>query len=148
MEAELSALASAGATALIGLMVSDSWSQAKGGLARLFGRDTSTDAPLEELESSRIEIRSAHLTHDVPKLAEIGDYWRARLESILRADTTAEEEVRRLLTTGAARPAGPVSNFHSGDVKFGSVIQAGQISGDLNLAPPSSEPGATRDRSS
>ncbi|MEV3923177.1 hypothetical protein [Actinomadura coerulea] len=148
MEAELSALASAGATALVGLMVSDSWSQAKGALARLFGRHGPADAPLQELEYSRMEILAAYLAHDVSRVEEIGDHWRGRLESLLHADATAEEEVRRLLATRAARSAGSVSNFNSGDVKFGSVIQAGQISGDLNLAPPSREPGPTRDRSS
>ncbi|MEU9870125.1 hypothetical protein AB0C87_19995 [Actinomadura sp. NPDC048021] len=148
MEAELSALASVGATTLVGLMVSDSWSQVKGSLARLFGRHGPPEVPLQELEYSRMEILAAYLAHDASRIEEVGDHWRGRLESLLLADATAEEEVRRLLTTRTARSTESVSNFNSGDVTFGSVIQAGQISGDVNVAPPISETGPARDRQS
>lgn len=129
MEAELAALASSGATALIGLMVTDSWTHVKEGFARLFARDGTADGPLQELETSRIELVTAHLERDDGKAAAIEAHWHTRLNLLLRSDATAEDELRRLLDPLASRPAGSVYNLNSGDVHFGSIIQAGQISG-------------------
>src|SRR5437879_5512911 len=99
MEAELAALASSGATALIGLMVSDSWAQVKDGFARMLARLAPDETPLEELETSRVELVTAHLEHDDTKTAAIESHWRARLEFLLRSDETAADELRRLLDT-------------------------------------------------
>lgn len=128
MEAELAALASSGATSLIGLMVSDSWTQLRDRFARLFARSAATDAPLRELETSRIELVTAHLEHDDAKAATIEDHWRSRLESLLRTDATAEDELRHLLAQ-AYRSIDSIFNFNSGDAQVGSIVQAGHISG-------------------
>jgi hypothetical protein len=139
MEAELAALATSGATALIGLMVSDSWTQVKEGFARLFAHGGATDGPLRELEISRIELLTAHLKGDEAIAAAIEADWRTRLGLFLGSDATAEEELRRLLDPLAPRPAGPVYNVNSGDVQFGSIIQAGQISGRSVHSTPTAD---------
>jgi hypothetical protein len=140
MEAELAALASSGATALVGLMVSDSWAQVKDGFVRLLTRSAPAEAPLEDLETSRIELVTAHLAHDDTKAAAIEGHWRARLELLLCSDHTAADELRRLLDAPTRRPADSISNFNSGNAPFGSIIQAGHISGDtFHIAPASSE---------
>ncbi|MEV5754673.1 hypothetical protein AB0L00_43280 [Actinoallomurus sp. NPDC052308] len=140
MEAELAALATSGATALIGLMVSDSWTQMKEGFARLFAHGGAADGPLRELETSRIELLTAHLEDDHTKAAVIEADWRTRLGLLLGSDATAQDELRRLLDPLASRPAGPVYNVNSGDVQFGSIIQAGQISGtSVHITPTADE---------
>jgi hypothetical protein len=139
MDAELAALASSGATALVGLMVSDSWTQVKEGFARLFARPAG-EIPPEELETARIELLTAHLESDHAKQAAIQDRWRTRLQELLRSDATARFELRHLLDTLTDRSANSISNFNSGDVRFGSVIQAGRISGAaFNTVPTPSE---------
>lgn len=147
MEAELAVLASSGATALVGLMVSDSWVQVKDGFARLFARLAAEEIPLEELETSRIELVTAHLERDNAKASAIEGRWRTQLELLLRLDATAEDELRRLLEAPASRSADSISNFNSGDVRFGSVIQAGHISGaTFHIGPAPSEHIGNRER--
>jgi hypothetical protein len=140
MESELAALASSGATALIGLMVSDSWTQVKEAFARLFAHGGAADGPLRELETSRIELLTAHLEGDHAKAAVIEADWRTRLGLLLGSDATAEDELRRLLDPLACRLPGFVYNVNSGDVQFGSIIQAGQISGtSFHITPTTDE---------
>ncbi|MEO3822741.1 hypothetical protein [Actinomadura sp. B10D3] len=138
MEAELAALASSGATALVGLMISDSWAQVKGGFARMLARSAPAEAPLEELETSRTELVTAHLEHDDTKMAAIESHWRSRLELLLRSDETAADALRRLLPVPTPSPVKTISNFNSGDTHFGSIIQAGHISGATFHMPPTS----------
>lgn len=140
MEAELAALASSGATTLVGLMVSDYWAQAKDGFVRLLTRLNPAEAPLGELETSRIELVTARLEHDNTKAAAIENHWHARLESLLRSDQTAADELRRLLDAPPQRSTDSISNFNAGDTQFGSIIQAGHISGaTFHIAPTSGE---------
>lgn len=141
METELAALASSGATALVGLMVSDSWAQVKDGFVRLLARLATTEAPLEELETSRLALVTAHLEHDSTKAAAIEGHWRVRLESLLRSDQTAADELRCLLDIPPQRPAADsISNFNTGNARFGSIIQAGHISGaTFHIEPASSD---------
>ncbi|MEV4678091.1 MULTISPECIES: hypothetical protein [Actinomadura] len=140
MEAELAALASSGATALVGLMVSDSWARVKDGFARMLGKSAPAEAPLEELEISRVELVTACLEHDDAKVAAIESHWRSRLESLLRSDETAVDALRRLLSAPTPSPVETISNFISGDMQFGSIIQAGHISGaTFHMAPTSGE---------
>jgi hypothetical protein len=130
MEAELAALAKTGAATLVVLMASDSWAQAKGGFARLFARDRKESTMPERLEMSRAEVVAAHATDDDVQVAVIEARWQSRLGNLLRADPAAAQELRRLLLPAAdPGPAGAVRNVSSGNVHFGSVIQAGQISG-------------------
>ena len=137
MEAELAALASSGATALAGLMVSDAWTQFKDGFARLLSRLAAAEEPLEELERSRVELVTAHLEHDEAKVAAVESRWRARLERLLRTDATAADELRRLLAAAPRPPGTSIFNSNSGNAEYGSIIQAGYISGaTFHTAPP------------
>ncbi|GAA1788494.1 hypothetical protein [Actinomadura chokoriensis] len=140
MEAELAALASSGATALVGLMVSDSWARVKDGFARMLAKSAPAEAPLEELETSRVELVAAYLEHDDAKVAAIESHWRSRLEILLRSDETSVDALRRLLSAPTPSPVETISNFNSGDTQFGSIIQAGHISGaTFHMAPTPGE---------
>jgi hypothetical protein len=140
MEAELATLASAGATTLVGLMVSDSWKQVKEGFARLFARGDATDGTLRYLETSQAELATAWARGDDVEVAAIEAELRTRLRHVLRSDLTAGEELRRLLHQAGPGPMGSVHNVNRGNVTFGSVIQAGQILGTtFHLTPTPDE---------
>lgn len=127
METELATLAEAGATSLVALMVSDSWTQVKNGFARLFTRGDTMDNMLRKLEASRTDLIAARGKNDARKARAIEAEWRSRLLHCLRARPKASDELLRLICCPRPGPTGPVYNVSSGSVRFGSVIQAGQI---------------------
>jgi hypothetical protein len=129
MEAEFAALASVGAATLVSLMVSESWTQVKQGFAELFSRGGATDGALRHLEMSQAELMAARMKGDDAEAIAVEAEWRCRLSQLLRSDPTAGAELRHLLHPPGTGSVGPVYNINSGDVRFGSVIQAGQISG-------------------
>lgn len=129
MSTEIAELASAGAAALIGLMASDLWDHLKHDLARLVGRATGKQRAAELLETSRNQAAAARAASDEASLAMIQAQWRSRLADWLRSDPAAADDLRRLLIHPAAPPVIAVRNVSRGDVRFGSVVQAGQISG-------------------
>lgn len=132
MEAELAALAGSGATTLVALMVSDSWTRAKDKFARLFARSTAADESLQDLDTSRVELITAHLERDDMKAAEIEAHWRQRLRLLLLSDPIARDELQQLIDPESCQiERTTVRNTNSGDVKFGSIIQSGQISGTV-----------------
>ncbi|WP_328332885.1 ATP-binding protein [Streptomyces sp. NBC_00455] len=138
MEAELAALASSGATALVGLMVSESWDRAKLRLARFFaqhGRPGPEGATDEDLQSARDELRSARQADDTGAAADIEAEWRQRLRRALREDPAAARELRSLLTelaheAGVEWDASPHAEI-SGGVQNGPVFQNTQIHGGI-----------------
>lgn len=140
METELTALASAGATTLIGLMVSDSWTKAKAGFARLFARGDAAVSTLLLLETSQADLVAAQAKEDDAKAAAIEAEWRTRLHHLLQSDPAVSAELRHLLYPPGPESVGPVYNIISGGVRFGSVIQAGQVSGAAFHVIPASTP--------
>ncbi len=139
METELAALAQSGAATLVGLMVSDSWTQAKAGFARLFARGGTVDDAVRELESSRDELTMARVRGDDTEAADIESEWRTQLRHLLRSDPAAADELRHLI---GQLSSSTIYNINNGDVRFGSVIQAGHISGGAFGGVPSSSDGA------
>ncbi|QLE70937.1 hypothetical protein FGW37_04350 [Streptomyces rectiverticillatus] len=134
MEAELAALAASGATTLVGLMVSETWSQARERVARFLARGADEGAVDEELRLSEQELVAARAVADEPAVADIEAGWRLRLRRALQADPGAAEELRLLLAELAPGAAGSdaaitVHNSVSGGVQNGPVIQGQQFSG-------------------
>ncbi|MFH8406242.1 hypothetical protein ACH4FX_15870 [Streptomyces sp. NPDC018019] len=136
MDAELTALATAGATALVQQMVTEGWTQARQRMAAFFSRrrDGGEEEALEgELEVSRSELVAAQRSGDEEGAADVAAEWRVRLRRALRDDPAAAEELRRLLAelrpdAGPRAEVGEVHNIMSGVVTHGTVIQAGVIS--------------------
>ncbi|SHL95164.1 hypothetical protein [Actinacidiphila paucisporea] len=129
MEAELTALATSGATTVVGLMASDAWAQVRGRLARFFARGGEAGAVDAELEQSRQELTAARAADDDLAAGDVEAEWRTRLRRTLGADPAAAEELRRLLAeldpAGAAgqAPTSVVHNTFSGGVNHGVVMQ-------------------------
>ncbi|PZT68356.1 hypothetical protein DN402_09290 [Streptomyces sp. SW4] len=132
MEAELAALAASGATTLVGLMVSETWSQARERVARFFARGADEEAIDEELRLSEQELVAARASDDELAVADIEAGWRLRLRRALQADPGAAEELRLLLAElapGAGSDAAvTVHNSVNGGVQNGPVIQGQQFS--------------------
>lgn len=147
MEAELVALAAAGATALVQQMVTDGWTAARDRTVAFFaGRGSASPGSVEEdLETGRAELAAARRDDDQELMADVQAEWRARLRRALVADPTAAAELRTLLdelppAAPETRQA-PVVNTISGGVVHGTVIQTGTV-GRVDLGGGRSRGGA------
>uniref|UniRef100_A0AAU2V8Y0 NB-ARC domain-containing protein n=1 Tax=Streptomyces sp. NBC_00003 TaxID=2903608 RepID=A0AAU2V8Y0_9ACTN len=101
MEAELAALAGTAATTLMGLMVSESWTQARARVARFLSRRGGESTAEDELPDSPDELTAAGRADDAAAVE--GDL-RRRLRRMLEEDPGAAQELRALLAelTGEA----------------------------------------------
>ncbi|MFD5480881.1 NB-ARC domain-containing protein [Streptomyces hawaiiensis] len=139
MEAELAALAASGATTLVGLMISDSWTSAKERLTRFLARRRSAGEAEEELQAASEELARAQAEGDTAAQEEIEADWRQRLLVVLREEPAAAAELRSLL----AEWAGHVSHtVISGGVNHGPAFQGAQIHGGITFSVPASMPTA------
>ncbi|MCT9113954.1 tetratricopeptide repeat protein [Streptomyces mirabilis] len=131
MEAELAALAASGATTLVGLIVSESWERAKGGLVRFFGRRASGEGAEEELQAEREELGRARSAGDSQAQERVHERLRQRLEEIFQVDPRAAEELAQLLSALAPDASRAFVNLVSGGVNYGPAFQGSHIHGGV-----------------
>jgi hypothetical protein len=95
VEAELVALASAAAAALVGAMAKDGWSQAKAGMVALWRRHRpGQDVAVEDaLESSRGEIVNADEAAHQGLVDLVQGRWQGRLETLLEEHPEAANDL-------------------------------------------------------
>ncbi|MGH4027530.1 hypothetical protein ACQB60_01190 [Actinomycetota bacterium Odt1-20B] len=145
MDAELTALATAGATALVQQMVTDGWTRVRDRMARVLARGRDGDADgaagvAGELDEARDDLVAARDAEDEDAQADVLAEWRSRMRRTLRADPEAARELRALLDElGSAEPAQgtmQVNNTISGGVNHAPVIQAGSIGSVQQGWPP------------
>jgi hypothetical protein len=106
MESETEALAASAATALVGLMVTDSWKHAKDRFSTLFAR-RNAPAAAADLEEARAEL-VALPRESQPELAgDLETEWRARFPDLAVTPT--------------------VHNTIRGGVRNSPVVQSGRI---------------------
>ncbi|MFD5720926.1 hypothetical protein [Streptomyces sp. NPDC127036] len=133
MEAELAALAASGATTLVGLMVSETWTQARDRIARFFARGSDEDVVAEELRLSQEELTAARASEDELAAADVEAIWRTRMRRALQSAPEAAEELRLLLAELdpglKTESAHSVHNSISGGVQHGPVIQGQNFTG-------------------
>ncbi|MFJ5266723.1 NB-ARC domain-containing protein [Streptomyces sp. NPDC088387] len=148
MEGELAALAASGATALVGLMVSESWEQTKGALTRFFARrHAAGQDPGQELEAAGEEAGAARAAGDDRAEAEFQARWRQRLEEIFRQDPGAAQELALLLSELAPDVSRTYVSLVSGGVNYGPAFQGSHIHGGIAFhvqAAPSGRGGPVR----
>ncbi|MER8073378.1 NB-ARC domain-containing protein [Streptomyces sp. NPDC094034] len=147
MEAELAALAASGATTLVGLMVSESWERAKGGLVRFFRRRSSDEATEEELQAARDELETARAAGDAGTRAEVQARLRQRLEGMFQEDPATAQELAQMLSELAPDASRAFINLVSGGANYyGPAFQGSHIHGGITFhvqpapAPASSLP--------
>ncbi|GHF68498.1 hypothetical protein GCM10018790_52970 [Kitasatospora xanthocidica] len=137
MEAEITDLATRGATALVGLMVTEAWARVRPRFAALFGRDQEEDVSLE-LDEIQGEIS------EDPGLSEgEATQWKRRLRRALQNNPEAIAELRSLLDEfspqQAEQPANVIHNelkdmtVHGNVVQVGKSVRADTINGNLNF---------------
>ncbi|MFI9169697.1 NB-ARC domain-containing protein [Streptomyces lincolnensis] len=145
MEAELAALAASGATALVGVIVSESWERAKSGLVRFFGRRGSAEAADEELRSQREELGRASAAGDADAQERVRARLRQRLEGIFLEDPEAAEELAQLLAAQAPDTSRTFVNLVGGGVNYGPAFQGSHIHGGITFhVQPAPTPASDR----
>ncbi|MFJ4919148.1 hypothetical protein [Streptomyces sp. NPDC088725] len=133
MEAELMALAAAGATTLVQQMATDGWNRARDRMAAFFAArgSTSPEAVASDLDTARTELVAARQENDEETATDLQAEWRARLRRTLRTDPQAAAELRALLDELAPeRPAQQIRDVHNtinGGTYNAPVVLAGMI---------------------
>ncbi|MFD3910673.1 hypothetical protein [Streptomyces sp. NPDC058603] len=143
MEAELMALAAAGATAVVQQMATDSWAQARDRIVSFFSRRGGEEDVIEgELETSRGELTVVAGAVDEQVALDVEAEWRARLRRALVADPGAASELRAILDElapdGGGQRVADVHNVVSGGTQHGPVVQAGNV-GSLSFGTPAAQ---------
>ena len=133
MDSELAALAASGATTLVSLMVTDSWTHARELVGRFFSRTGSDSTAIADLDTARTRLLAAEAAGNEQTIRDIRNQWHAYLQYLLQAGSATGEDLRDLLTSlqraaNANTQQGAVYNAISGGVQHGPVIQSGQIS--------------------
>ncbi|WP_328325500.1 MULTISPECIES: hypothetical protein [unclassified Streptomyces] len=132
MDAELTALVTAGATTLVQQMATDAWARTRDRVAAFLARRSSADpdAVAAELDAARAELATARQDGDEQTAADVQGAWRLRMRRALQDDPEAAAELRTLLDELAPQePAwhiGTVNNSVTGGSSH-VVIQAGTI---------------------
>ncbi|MFF8563454.1 NB-ARC domain-containing protein [Streptomyces albidoflavus] len=140
MEAELGAVAVSGATALVGLIVSEGFERAKSGLARILRRRTSGAGDEEELQGAREELERARAADDSDAEAGVRERLGRMLEDVFREDAGAAEELAQLLSQVAPEASRTFVSLVSGGVNHGPLLQGSPVHGGIHYhaapAPP------------
>ncbi|MEU6371804.1 hypothetical protein [Streptomyces sp. NPDC046909] len=137
MEAELATLITSGATTAVGLMVTETWEQAKQRVLRVFARGGDEAAVSGELERSRDALIAAAGSPDEEALIDdVTALLRLRLRALLRHDSDAVTELRLLVEefapaaeAGTAGTAATVHNSITGGTVNGPVFQGHSFTG-------------------
>ncbi|MEU8707508.1 hypothetical protein [Streptomyces sp. NPDC048565] len=144
MDAELAALAASGASTLVSLMVTDSWTQARDLLGRFFSRTTPT--AIADLDDTRTRLLVAEERADARTAPEITAQWHV-LHHLLQTGSVTSDDLRELLASleqlvnSSAPDSSAVHNNISGGVQHGPVIQSGRIAGLVLHPQDRSAPG-------
>jgi hypothetical protein len=132
----LTALASAGGTALVTAMVTDGWAGVKARAARLLGRGHAAGTEVAEgrLEESRAALAGLSGGELERVQAEQAVVWRTRLADLLEENPDAATELQELVTEARAAAgvsAGPVVQHFAA---FDQAQQAVQGHGVQNVS--------------
>ncbi|MEU3795984.1 hypothetical protein AB0F07_40475 [Streptomyces fructofermentans] len=139
MDGELAALTASGATTLVSLMVTDSWTHARELLRRFLSPSDPDGSALTNLDAARTRLLTAQSTGHPHESCGTVEQWDAYLQHLLEVGAISSHQLRTLLTSlqrlegKEVRPTS-VRNSISGGVQRGPVIQSGQIT-SLTLHP-------------
>ncbi|MGW2487901.1 hypothetical protein ACWCV9_11835 [Streptomyces sp. NPDC001606] len=135
MDAELAAMAASGATTLVSLMVTDSWTHARALMARFLARAGADTTAITGLDDARARLILTGSVADERAAAGIAAEWQTRLCGLVETGALTDEDLsalgaslHRLAAAAAGRPA-TVHNAVSGGIQHGPIVQAGTISG-------------------
>jgi hypothetical protein len=149
MDSELAALAASGATTLVSLMVTDSWTHARELVGRFLARTGSDATTLADLDNARTRLLTADTAEDEEPASDVRAQWHVHLQQLVEDGSLTGDDLRVLLTSLQRLDAAPatrretVHNDINGGVQHGPVIQSGRITGLTFHVhhPPASNPG-------
>jgi hypothetical protein len=109
VEQEIAALAASAAAALVQMMTSDAWEQAKTSIVSLWRRTrpAQADSVGAELDAARLELLAAEEAHGERPGAGLVDEWAARLLDLATAEPLAAAILPDLAEALRRYPAGP-----------------------------------------
>ncbi|MFJ6912535.1 hypothetical protein ACIQUX_01090 [Streptomyces sp. NPDC101133] len=134
MDAELAAMAASGATTLVSLMVTDSWTHARALMGRLLARAGADSGAITGLDDARARLLTGTAV-DEHTASGIAAEWQTRLCGLVEAGALDGEELSdlgaslRRLAAAAAGCLPTVHNTVSGGTQHGPIIQAGTVTG-------------------
>ncbi|MFJ7242482.1 hypothetical protein ACIQWB_35905 [Streptomyces olivaceus] len=135
MDSELAVLAASGATTLVSLMVTDSWTHARELVGRYLTRTGTDPDTFDDLQDTRTRLLAADSTEREWTAREVGRRYGDRLRRLAEADDGSDEALRALLTSllqlsaSAADSRRTVYNRVSGGVQHGPVVHSGTVTG-------------------
>ncbi|TDT40104.1 hypothetical protein EV562_103476 [Streptomyces sp. BK208] len=135
MNSELAVLAASGATTLVSLMVTDSWTHARELVGRYMTRTGADPDTFDDLQDARTRLLATDVTERERTAREISRQYGDRLRRLAEADDGSDEALRALLTSllqlsaSAAGAWRTVDNRISGGVQHGPVVQSGTVAG-------------------
>ncbi|MEK6438201.1 hypothetical protein [Pseudonocardia sp. T1-2H] len=100
MDFDIAALVATGGTALVEIMATDAWSEAKHIIKRLFGRSASgnDDAGFDaELEEARTEVIEARDHGDAQRESELVTEWSSRIRRTVQSNPEASQALIDLI---------------------------------------------------
>ncbi|WP_405541042.1 hypothetical protein OG478_52540 [Streptomyces phaeochromogenes] len=91
----------AAGTALVGAIATDTWEQSRAALLAFWRRlrPEQTEAVGEELSDTRAQLLAARRSSDADAEQTLVSDWQLRLQSLIRHNPAAAEELRHLLAT-------------------------------------------------
>jgi hypothetical protein len=131
----LTALVSAGGSALVTAMVTDGWEGVKSRFARLFGRSDpeKTEAAAANMEQSRAILAGLSGPTLERARGEQEIVWRTRLGDLLEQDPSVEQELRTLVAEVQAQVIGSAGSVEQRATAFDHAQQAVQGHGVQNV---------------
>ncbi|MGW3019795.1 hypothetical protein [Streptomyces longwoodensis] len=146
MDAELAAMAASGATTLVSLMVTDSWTHARTLMSRFLARAGADGNAVAGLDDARTRLLLAGTVEGERATAGIAEEWQTRLSRLVETGALTGEDLSALEATLrglAARAQGRPASVHntiSGGTQHGPIVQAGTVTG-LTFSPDPSARG-------
>ncbi|WP_210591512.1 hypothetical protein [Streptomyces sp. GESEQ-35] len=137
MDSELATLVATGATTVVGLMVTETWEQARQRVVRLFARTGEATTVDEDLDESRDTLAAVAGTSDEGDFtSDITAMVRLRLRRLLEQAPDAADELHLFIEEFAAAASsgetGGVHNSITGGMQHGPVFQ-GQSFSNLTI---------------
>ncbi|MEV7185164.1 hypothetical protein [Kitasatospora sp. NPDC093102] len=143
MDPELTDIATRGATALAGLMVTSAWDRVKPRVAAMFGRRA--ESVSEELDETQAELAAVPDGDRESAIQSAQGEWQPKLRRLLASDPAMAAELKSILDEFAPEAAEQALTVYHNELKDmtvhgtviqvgkGKVVQADTINGNLNF---------------
>ncbi|WP_063832309.1 MULTISPECIES: hypothetical protein [Streptomyces] len=144
LDAEITEIATRGAAALAGLMVTSAWERVKPRIAAMFGHKA--ESVSEELDETHAELVAAQEGDSESAAQSAQGEWAPKLRRLLAGNPAMVDELRSILDEFAPEPPEEATTVYHNELKnttvHGTVLQVGNagkvvhtetVNGNLNF---------------